>query len=57
MIDIMIPTLTAHIDMLTTILGMPLNLLDDIIVVRLYDLSNLRLFLLLADFGLPLSSA
>jgi hypothetical protein len=57
MADIMIPTLTAHIDVLTTILGMPLNLLDDVIIVRLCDLSSLWLFLLMAGFGLLLSSA
>jgi hypothetical protein len=43
--------------MLTTILGMPLNLLDEVIVVRLCSLSSLRLFLLMASFGLLLWSA
>jgi hypothetical protein len=56
-LDIMIPTLTAHIDVLTTVLGMSLNLLEDVVVFRPYDFGSLRLFLLLASFGLPLSSA
>jgi hypothetical protein len=46
----------AHIDVLTTILGMSLNLLEDVVIFRLRGLGSLGLFLLLAGFGL-LSSA
>jgi hypothetical protein len=42
--------------MLTTVLGMPLNLLKDVVAIGLDDISSPRLFLLLASFGL-LSSA
>jgi hypothetical protein len=55
--DIMIPTLTTHIDVLTIVLGTSLNLLEDIIVFRLCGIGSLGLFLLLASFILLLSSA
>jgi hypothetical protein len=51
MADVVIPTLTVHIHVLMTVLGMSLNLLKDIII-RLHDIGNLGLFLLLASFGL-----
>jgi hypothetical protein len=51
-----IPMLMTHIHMLTTILGMPLNLLKDVVAIGLYGISSPGLFLLLASFGL-LSSA
>jgi hypothetical protein len=54
--DIVIPMLTAYIHMLTPVLGMPLNLLKDI-VIRLRDIGSPGLFLLLASFGLLLSLA
>jgi hypothetical protein len=57
MADIMIPTLTAHIYVLATVLGMPLNLLQDIVVVKLRGIGSLGLFLLLVGFGLLPSSA
>jgi hypothetical protein len=57
MADIVIPTLTAHIHVLATVLGMPLNLLKDVVVIRHCGLNSLGLFLLLASFGLLLSSA
>jgi hypothetical protein len=57
MVDIVIPMLTAHIYVLTTVLGMSLNLLEDIVVFRPCGFDSLRLFLLLASFGLLLSSA
>jgi hypothetical protein len=50
----MIPMLPAHIDMLTTILGMSLDLLEDIVVVRLHGIGSLGLFLVLAGFSLLL---
>jgi hypothetical protein len=53
---VVIPTLTAYIHVLTPVLGMPLNLLKDI-VIRLRDISSLGLFLLLASSGLLLSLA
>jgi hypothetical protein len=56
MADIVIPTLTAHIGVLTTILGMSLDLLEDVIF-RLHGIGSLGLFLLLAGFSLLLSSA
>jgi hypothetical protein len=56
-LDIMIPTLTTHIDVLTTVLGMSLNLLEDVIIFRPCGFGSLRFFLLLASFGLLLSSA
>jgi hypothetical protein len=52
----MISTLTAYIHVLTPVLGMPLNLLKDIIV-RLCGISSPEFFLLLASFGLLLSLA
>jgi hypothetical protein len=55
--DIMIPTLTTHIDVLTTVLGMSLDLLEDVVIFRLHGIGSLGLFLLLAGFGLLLSSA
>jgi hypothetical protein len=57
MADIMIPTLMAHIDVLTIVLGMSLDLLKDVVVFRLRGIGSLGLFLLLAGFGLLLSSA
>jgi hypothetical protein len=58
MADIVIPTLMAHIDVLTTVLGMSLDLLKDVVsVFRLRGIGSLGLFLLLAGFGLLLSSA
>jgi hypothetical protein len=54
MADIMIPMLMAHIYMLATVLGMPLNLFQDIVVVRLCSIGSLGLFLLLAGFSLLL---
>jgi hypothetical protein len=57
MADIMIPTLTEHIYVLATVLGMPLNLLQDIIIVKQRGIGSLGLFLLLVGFGLLLSSA
>jgi hypothetical protein len=56
MADVVIPTLTAYIHVLTPILGMPLNLLKDVII-RLRGFSSPGLFLLLASFGLLLSLA
>jgi hypothetical protein len=50
----MIPKLPAHIDMLTTILGMSLDLLEDIIIIRLHGIGSLGIFLLLASFSLLL---
>jgi hypothetical protein len=50
--DVVIPALTAYIHMLATILGMPLNLLKDV-VIRLRGIDSPGLFLLLASFGLP----
>jgi hypothetical protein len=55
--DIVIPTLTAYIHVLATVLGMPLNLLKYIVVIRLCGIGSPRLFLLLANFGLLLSLA
>jgi hypothetical protein len=49
----MIPTLTAHIYMLATVLRMPLNILQDV-AVRLHGISSLVLSLLLASFSLLL---
>jgi hypothetical protein len=57
MADIMIPTLTAHIDVLTIVLGMSLNFLEDVVVFRPCGFGSIRLFLLLASFGLLLLSA
>jgi hypothetical protein len=48
--NVVIPTLTAHIHVLTTVLGMSLNLLK-YIIIRLHDISSLGLFLLLASFA------
>jgi hypothetical protein len=42
--DVMIPTLTAYIQVLTTVLGMPLNLLKDV-VIRLRGFGSPGLFL------------
>jgi hypothetical protein len=56
MADVVIPTLTAYIHMLATILGMPLNLLKDV-VIRLRGIDSPGLFLLLVSFGLLLSLA
>jgi hypothetical protein len=53
----MIPTLTTHIDVLTTVLGMSLNLLGDVVIFRPCGFGSLQFFLLLASFGLLLSSA
>jgi hypothetical protein len=50
----MIPTLMTYIHMLATVLGMPLNLLKDV-VIRLRSIDGPGLFLLLASFGLLLS--
>jgi hypothetical protein len=55
-VDVVIPTLTAYIHVLMPVLGMPLNLLKDVII-RLRDIGSPRLFLLLASFGLLLSLA
>jgi hypothetical protein len=55
--DVVIPTLTAYIHVLATVLGMPLNLLKNVVVIRLHDIGSPRLFLLLASFGLLLSLA
>jgi hypothetical protein len=57
MVDIVIPTLMAHKHMLMTVLGMSLNLLKDVIIIRHRGISSLGLFLLLASFGLLLSPA
>jgi hypothetical protein len=54
--DVVIPTLTAYIHVLATILGMSLNLLKDI-VNKLRGIGSPGLFLLLASFGLLLSLA
>jgi hypothetical protein len=54
--DVMIPTLMAYIHVLTPVLGMPLNLLKDVII-RLCGISSLGLFSLLASSGLLLSLA
>jgi hypothetical protein len=56
MADVVIPTLTAYIHVLTPVLGMPLNLLKDV-VIRLYGIGSLGLFLLLASSSLLLSLA
>jgi hypothetical protein len=56
MADVVIPTLTAYIHMLATVLRMPLNLLKDVII-RLSGIGSPGLFLLLASFGLLLSLA
>jgi hypothetical protein len=52
--DIVIPMLMAHIDMLTTVLGMSLNLLKDVIIFTLRGISSLGMFFLLVGFGLLL---
>jgi hypothetical protein len=57
MADVVIPTLTAYIHMLATILGMPLNLLKDVVIIRLRSIGSPGLFLVLASFGLLLSLA
>jgi hypothetical protein len=56
MVDVMISMLMAYIHVLTLVLGMPLNLLKDI-VIRLSGISSPGFFLLLANFGLLLSLA
>jgi hypothetical protein len=53
-VDIVIPTLTAYIHVLATVLGMPLNLLKDVVIIRLRGIGSPGLFLLLASFGLLL---
>jgi hypothetical protein len=55
MADEMIPALTADINMLTPILGMPLDFLKDVIVLGLHGFSSPGLFSLLAELG-PLLS-
>jgi hypothetical protein len=54
--DVVIPTLTAYIHVLATVLGMSLNLLKDV-VIKFRGIGSLGLFLLLASFGLLLSLA
>jgi hypothetical protein len=54
-VDVVIPTLMAYIHVLTPILGMPLDLLKDV-VFRLRGIGSPR-FLLLVSFGLLLSVA
>jgi hypothetical protein len=49
--------LTVDVYVLMTILGMPLNFLKDVVVLRLRDISSPSFFLLLASFGLLLSLA
>jgi uncharacterized membrane protein YhaH (DUF805 family) len=56
MADVVIPMLMAYIHVLATVLGMPLNLLKDI-VIRLHDIGSPGLFLLLASFSLLLTLA
>jgi hypothetical protein len=56
MADQMIPTLTTYVHMLTPVLGMPLNFLQDV-VVRLRGISSPGFLLLLASFGLLLTLA
>jgi hypothetical protein len=56
MVDVVIPTLTTYIHVLATVLGMPLNLLKDV-VIRLHGIGSPGLLLLLASFGLLLSLA
>jgi hypothetical protein len=56
MADEMIPTLTAYVHVLTPILGMPLNFLQDVIV-RLHGIGSLVPLLLLASSDLLLSLA
>jgi hypothetical protein len=51
LVDVVIPTLMAYIHVLTPILGMPLDLLKDV-VIRLRDISSPRIFLLPASFGI-----
>jgi hypothetical protein len=53
MADVMIPTLTAYIHVLTPVLGMPPNLLKDV-VIKLHDIGSFGLFSLLASSGLLL---
>jgi hypothetical protein len=55
MADKMIPTLTADVNKLTTVLGMPLNFLKDVFVVGLRGFSSPGFFPLLAGLG-PLLS-
>jgi hypothetical protein len=54
--NIVIPTLMAYIQVLTPVLGMPLDLLKDVIF-RLCGINSPGFFLLLANFGLLLSLA
>jgi hypothetical protein len=57
MADEVVPTLTVDVNMLTPILGMPLNFLKDVIVLGLRGFSSLGFFLLLASLGPLLSLA
>jgi hypothetical protein len=56
MVDVVIPTLMTYIHVLATVLGMPLNLLKDV-VIRLHGIGSPRLFLFLASFDFLLSLA
>jgi hypothetical protein len=53
--DEVVPTLTADVNMLTPILGIPLDFLKDVVVLELRGFSSLEFFLLLASLS-PLLS-
>jgi hypothetical protein len=53
----MIPMLMAYIHVLTPVLGMPLNFLQDVVVFGFCGISSLGFLLLLASFGFLLMLA
>jgi hypothetical protein len=52
MADEMIPMLTANVHVLTPVLEMPLNFLQDVVAFGLRGISSPRFLLLLASFSL-----